>query len=195
MKINLKKTRLCCLICLSFAARSMAQIKEIKDLPLSYAHTKDTILTLYKGDVVHITLDSVYLFNQNRYKDVERLMAYRDFMRNKDPMAKAFSTVWESHSQSLDSLEKYIKQLQVNAEQTSKTGEELASNTKKIVTAADAKLATVTEQLTEAQSKLIAANLALNDAVKLIKTDIRWKWLKNAGLVAIGVALGYVAAK
>jgi uncharacterized protein YoxC len=195
MKINFKKTGLSCLICLSFAASLMAQIKETKNLPLSYEHTKDTILTLYKGDVVHITLDSVYLFNQKRYKDVERLMAYRDFMRNKDPMAKAFSKVWESHSQSLDELEKYIEQLKVNAEKTAKTGEDLAKNTIAITQAADLKLETVNAQLTEAQKKLTAANLELNSAIKLIKTDMRWKWLKNAGLVAIGVALGYLAAK
>jgi uncharacterized protein YoxC len=195
MKINFKKTGLSCLICLSFAASLMAQIKEMKDVPLSYEHTKDTILTLYKGDMVHITLDSLYLFNQKRYKDVERLMAYRDFMRNKDPMAKAFLKVWESHSQSLDELEKYIEQLKANAEKTAKTGEDLAKSTIAITQAADLKLETVNAKLTEAQNKLTAANLELNSAIKLIKTDMRWKWLKNAGLVAIGVALGYLAAK
>jgi hypothetical protein len=193
MKMNFKKTLLSCLICLSFVASLMAQIKEMKDLPLSYAHTKDTILTLYKGDVVHITLDSVYLFNQKRYKDMQVLMSYRDFMRN--PMSKAFSTVWESHSQSLDTLEKYIILLKDNAEKTAKTGEDLAKNTIAITQAADIKLEAVNAQLTEAQKKLDAANTELNSAVKLIKKDIRWRWLKNAGLVAIGVALGYLAAK
>jgi hypothetical protein len=194
MTINFKKTLFSCLICLSFAASSMAQI-EMKDLPLSYEHTKDTILTLYKGDVVRVTLDSVYLFNQKRYKDMQTLMTYRDFMRNKDPMSKAFSTVWESHSQSLDTLEKYILLLKANAEKTSKTGEDLAANTNKIVAAADIKLGAVNDQLTLAQNKLDAANKELNSAITLIKKDIRWKWLKNAGLVAIGVALGYIAAK
>jgi hypothetical protein len=195
MKNNVKKTLLSCLICLSFAASLMAQFNEMKSLPLSYEHTKDTILTLVKGDVVHVTLDTVYLFNQKRYKDMQMLMSYRDFMRNKDPMSKAFSTVWESHSQSLDTLEKYIILLKANAEKTSKTGEDLAANTQKIASAADAKLGVVSEQLTAAQKKLDAANAELNSAVSLIKKDIRFKWLKNAGLVAIGVALGYLAAK
>jgi hypothetical protein len=195
MKNNVKKTLLSCLFCLSFAASLMAQTNDMKSLPLSYEHTKDTILTLVKGDVMHVTLDTVYVFNQKRYKDMQMLMSYRDFMRNKDPMSKAFSTVWESHSHSLDTLEKYIILLKANAEKTSKTGEDLATNTKNIASAADAKLGVVSEQLTAAQRKLDAANAELNKAVTLINKDIRWKWLKNAGLVAIGVALGYLAAK
>jgi flagellar biosynthesis chaperone FliJ len=195
MKIYCKKTLLSCLICLSFAAALTAQIKSTKDLPLSYENTQDTILKLGKGDVVHITFDSVYLFNEKRYKDVQMLMSYREFMRNKDPMAKAFSTVWENHSQSLNALEKYIEQLKVNAEQTAKTGVDLANSTIAITKAADNKLDSVNVKLTAAQLKLDAANAELNSAITLIKKDIRWKWLKNAGLVAIGVALGYLAAK
>jgi hypothetical protein len=194
MKINVKKTGLSCLFCLSFAASLMAQIKA-KDLPLSYEHTKDTILTLVKGDVVHVTLDTVYLFNRNRYKDMQDLMSFRDFISNKDPMAKAFSTVWDNHSRSLDSLEKYIALLKTNAENTTKTGIDLAESTKKITEVADHKLGSVTNQLSEAQNKLDEANKHLDASIVLIKKEVKWKWLKNGALVAIGVALGYLAAK
>ncbi len=168
---------------------------QIKYLPATYENEKDTIYKFYKGDIVQVALDSVYIFNQKRYNDVIRLMSYRDFIRNKDPMAKAFSTVWESHSKSLDSLEKYINVLKDNAEKTSKTGETLALNTIKITQAAENKLDSVNQKLTNAQIKLDSANLHLDSAVKLIKQDIRWRWLKNAALVAIGVLLGYFAAK
>lgn len=195
MENQFKKTVFTLFICFFFATLITAQTKSTKDLPLSYENEKDTIYKLYKGDIVQVTLDSVYLFNQKRYNDVLRLMSYRDFIRNKDPMAKAFSTVWESHSKSLDSLEKYINVLKDNAEKTSKTGEALAENTIKITKAAESKLDSVNQKLTLAQTKLDSANLHLDSAVKLIKLDIRWRWLKNAALVAIGVLLGYFAAK
>jgi tRNA U34 5-carboxymethylaminomethyl modifying GTPase MnmE/TrmE len=195
MKNQFRKTVFTLFICFFFATLMTAQTKSTKDLPVTYESEKDTIYKLYKGDVVHVTLDSVYLFNQKRYNDVVRLMSYRDFIRNKDPMAKAFSTVWESHSKSLDSLEKYINVLKENAEKTSKTGEILAENTIKITKAAETKLDSVNQKLTIAQNKLDSANMHLDSAVKLIKLDIRWRWLKNAALVAIGVLLGYLAAK
>jgi hypothetical protein len=182
-------------ICFVFSAEVTAQMNPIKDLPTSFANEKDTILVLYKGDVMHVTIDSVYVLNKKRFDDVTKLMSYRDFMRNKDPMSKAFSTVWESQSQTLDSLEKYIALLKINADKTFATGEKLAENTIMIAKAADSKLDTVSQKLTLAQNKLDSANVHLDKAVSLIKTDMRWRWLKNAALVAIGVLLGYFAAK
>jgi hypothetical protein len=190
-----KKSLFTFIVFIFFAATITAQIKPTKDLPLSYENEKDTIYKLGKGDVLHVTFDSVYLFNQKRYTDVLRLLAYRDFLKNKDPMAKAFSTVWESQIQALDSLEKLVNSLKINADKTAETGEELAKSTIKIAQSADTKLDAVDIKLTIAQNKLDSANTHLDHAVKLIKQDIRWRWLKNAALVAIGVLLGYLAAK
>ncbi len=195
MENQYKKTAFLTIIFLFFATAITAQIKSTKDLPVSYENEKDTIYKLGKGDVLHVTFDSVYLFNQKRYDDVTRLLAYRDFVRNKDPMSKAFSTVWESQSQALDSLEKYINQLKINADKTAQTGEDLAKNTIKIAQSADVKLDSVNVKLTVAQDKLNAANTHLDTAVKLIKQDIRWRWLKNVALVAVGALLGYFIAK
>jgi flagellin-like hook-associated protein FlgL len=178
-----------------FTTLLSAQIERIKDLPINYENERDTILKLYKGDVVKVTLDSVYLFNQKRFNDVEQLLAFRDFVKNKDPMSKAFSTVWENQNQTFEILEKYINLLRINADKTAQTGEDLAKNTIKIAEAADTKLDAVNQKLTIAQSKLDSANTHLDNAVKLIKQDIRWRWLKNAALVAIGVLLGFFAAK
>ncbi len=195
MKNNLKKIAVILVInCLFFNAIN-GQIKTNKELPFNYENEQEIIYKVYKGDAVNITIDSAYIFNDLRFKDVKKLLAYRDFMRSKDPMAKAFETVWDNHSKSLDSLEKYVNLLKINAEQTEKTGKDLALNTIRIAQAADIKLDTVSNQLTSAQNQLKTANTYLDDAVKLIKQDIRWRWLKNAALVAIGAILGYFIAK
>jgi hypothetical protein len=194
MKNNYKIIFTLTFYCL-FTTLISGQIERIKDLPINYENERDTILKLYKGDVVKVTLDSVYLFNQKRFNDVTQLLAFRDFVKNKDPMSKAFSTVWENQNQTFEMLEKYVNLLKINADKTAQTGEDLAKNTIKIAEAADTKLDMVNQKLTIAQNKLDTANTHLDNAVKLIKQDIRWRWLKNAALVAIGVLLGFFAAK
>jgi hypothetical protein len=178
-----------------FLSLMSAQVKFNKELPSVYDFQKDTIFKVYKGDVVLISTDSAYLFNQKRFGDMERLMAYRDFMRNKDPMAKAFSTVWENHGKSLDSLEKYINLLKINADKTAETGQKLAENTLIIAKSADVKLEGVNSKLTIAQNKLDTANVRLEDAVKLIKADMRWRWLKDAAWFIVGGLIGYFVHK
>jgi hypothetical protein len=178
-----------------FLSLMSAQVKFNKELPSVYDFQKDTIFKVYKGDVVLISTDSAYLFNQKRFGDMERLMAYRDFMRNKDPMAKAFSTVWENHGKSLDSLEKYINLLKINADKTAETGEKLATSTLNIAKSADLKLEGVNSKLTIAQNKLDTANVRLEDAVKLIKADMRWRWLKDAAWFIVGGLIGYFVHK
>jgi hypothetical protein len=177
-----------------FVAHSAAQIKP-KDLPLPYEFEKNTIYSLGKGEILHVTFDSVYIFNKIRYNDMMRLFEYRDFLKAKDPTIKAFFTVLDNQNKALDSLEKYANDLKMNAEKTAQTGEKLALSTIETVKSADIKLDSANKKLIIAQNKLDSANTYLDDAVKLIKKDIRWKWLKNAALVAIGVLLGYLAAK
>jgi hypothetical protein len=194
MRITNEKTVLILLLCGLFALPLSAQ-KEMKNLPETYKSEKDVILSLGKGDVLHVTFDSIYIFNAKRLKDFQDLINYRDFIQKKDPMAKAFSTVLESHSKSLDSLEKYINLLKANADSTSKAGELLAKTTIDIAKAADSKLDGVAQKLTETQEKLVTANGHLDTAVGLIKKDMRLRWLKNVAYVAAGVLFGKYVIK
>jgi hypothetical protein len=195
MRITNEKPVIALLFCSLFALTLTAQIKERKDLPIAYAMEKDTILKLGKGDVLHVTFDSIYLFNEKRFKDFTDLMKYRDFIQQKDPMAKAFSMVVDNQTKSLDSLEKYINLLKANADSTSKTSEKLAKSTIEIAKAADNKLDGVSQKLTDAQSNLAAANVHLETAVKLIKKDMQLRWLKNVAFVAAGILFGKYVLK
>jgi hypothetical protein len=195
MAISTKKILLILALNACFVGLISAQIKWNKELPSGYENQKDTIFKVYRGDVVRITIDSAYLFNQIRFGDMEKLMVYRDFIRNKDPMAKAFATVLENHSKSLDSLEKYVNLLKINADKSAATADTLISNTIKITSAADIKLEGVNQKLTNAQDSLNLANVKLDHAVKLIKTEIRWGWLKYVGWFVVGGLVGYLLGK
>lgn len=182
--------RLLPLVFSGFAVALSAQINPIS-VPKSYENTSDTVKQFFKGDVIAIETDSVYLLNELRFKHYQLLMKFKVAVSQDNAnIQKIFNDLVQSVTTNLASLEKLNKEMKVNADSTSAVGHRLADITYKNALRADSVLALAKARLDIAQARLDTADAHLVLANKLIAKERRERWWRNVKWAAIGVGVG-----
>ena len=182
--------RLLPLLFSGFVSVLTAQINPIS-VPKSYENTSDTVKQFFKGDVIAIETDSVYLLNELRFKHYQLLMKFKVAVSQDNAnIQKIFSDLVQSVTTNLASLEKLNKEMKINADSTSAIGHRLADITYKNALRADSVLALAKARLDTAQARLDTADAHLVLANKLIAKERRERWWRNVKWAAIGVGVG-----
>lgn len=182
--------RLLPLVFSGFVSTLTAQINPIS-VPKSYENTSDTVKQFFKGDVIAIETDSVYLLNELRFKHYQLLMKFKVAVSQDNAnIQKIFNDLVQSVTTNLASLEKLNKEMKVNADSTSAIGHRLADITYKNALRADSILALAKARLDTAQARLDTADAHLVLANKYIAKERRDRWWRNAKWAGVGVIVG-----
>ena len=195
MKATLFQWLLPLFLSLSFSKMS-AQIHPIP-VPASYAHATDTVKQFFKGDMLAIAQDSVYLLNQRQLDYYRLLMSFKiDVSKDNLNMQQVFDKLYKSMAATLVDMESLNKQMKANADATGNAGKELAETTLKhtkradsLMIKADSTLKNAIDSLHKADSFLLAAKLSIKT-----EQDNRWKRsVKWGGIgVVVGIILGFI---
>ena len=180
---------------LSFSKIS-AQINLIP-VPASYAHATDTVKQFFKGDMLSIAQDSVYLLNQRQLDYYRLLMSFKiDVTKDNLNMQQVFDKLYKSMAAMLVDMESLNKQMKANADATGNAGKELAETTLKhaknadsLMIRADNTLKNAIDSLHKADSFLLAAKLSIKT-----EQDNRWKRSLKWGAIGggVGAILGFI---
>ena len=173
-----------------------AQINPIP-VPASYVHATDTVKQFFKGDVLSIAQDSVYLLNQRQLDYYRLLMSFKiDVGKDNLNMKQVFDNLFKSMTATLVEMESLNKQMKANADSTGNIGRDLAKITLEhakhadsLMIQADNTLKNAIDSLHKADSFLLAAKLSIKT-----EQDNRWKRSLKWGAIGTGVGtiLGFI---
>jgi hypothetical protein len=160
-------------------------------VPKAYESEKDTVKQFFKGDVMAIEPDSVYLLNQMRFTQYQLLMQFKlEVGKHNADIQKIFNDLVQSITKDLAHLEQLNKQMKRNADSTSAIGQRLADVTSRNALRADSALDSAQKLLKTAQARLDTADAHLVLANKLIDKERKDRFWRSLKWGAIGVGVG-----
>ncbi len=182
-----------CLLPLFFLvslSKMTAQINPIV-VPKSYENTIDTVKQFFKGDVVSIEPDSVYLLNQMQLSHYRLLLKFKVAVNQDNAnIERIFNELVDSVTRNLAKLDDLNKKMKINADSTSAIGQRLAGVVYQNALRADSTLALANIKLTNAQNRLDSADAHLVLANKFIAKERKERWWRSVKWAAIGVGVG-----
>lgn len=167
-----------------------AQINPIV-VPKSYENTTDTVKQFFKGDVLSIEPDSVYLLNEMQLSHYRLLLKFKVAVNQDNAnIERIFNELVDSVTKNLAKLDDLNKKMKINADSTSAIGNRLADITYRNALRADSVLALAKMRLDTAQARLDTADAHLVLANKFIAKERRERWWRSLKWAGIGTGLG-----
>ncbi len=171
-------------------SKMTAQINPII-VPKSYENTTDTVKQFFKGDVISIEPDSVYLLNEMQLSHYRLLLKFKVAVNQDNAnIERIFNELVDSVTRNLAKLDDLNKKMKINADSTSAIGQRLADVTYKNALRADSILALAKFRLDTAQARLDSADAHLILANKFIAKERKERWWRSVKWAAIGVGVG-----
>ncbi len=171
-------------------SKMTAQINPIV-VPKSYENTIDTVKQFFKGDLILIEPDSVYVLNQMQLSHYRLLLKFKVAVNQDNTnIERIFNELVDSVTLNLAKLDDLNKRMKINADSTSAIGQRLADVTYRNALRADSTLILANIKLTDAKNRLDTADAHLVLANKYIAKERKERWWRSVKWAGVGVIVG-----